>query len=75
MTRNIYYFLLYFYLTLFYVTDQTEKIFYISEDEDSSSELSYYEDSQSSIESTPHDLIKDPNYTLSKDSAFYSGED
>ena len=73
MTRNVYYFLLYFYLTLFYMTDQTEQFFYVLEDEDS--ELSYYEDSQSSIESTPDDEIKDPTYSLSQDSAFYSDED
>ena len=56
------------------MTDQTEKIFYITDD-DSSCELSYYEDSQSPIESTPDDEIKDPTYSLSQDSAFYSDED
>ena len=73
MTRNIYYFLLYFYLTLFYMTDQTAQVFYVSEDEDS--ELSYYSDSESSQSSNNDDPINDITYSPSQDSTFYSDED
>ena len=47
------------------MTDQT----------DSSSELSSYEDSQSSQSSNNDDPINDPSYSMSQDSAFYSDED
>ena len=55
------------------MTDQTEKIFYISDEEDS--ELSYYSDSESSQSSNNDDPINDVTYSPSQDSAFYSDED
>ena len=55
------------------MTDQTEQVFYVSEDKDS--ELSYYSDSESSQSSNNDDPINYITYSPSQDSAFYSDED